>query len=141
VIGCLRSPTFRNSGFSPPTACNSGLSAATSVIGRSSAATDSSLGLRLDRDSIGFFNSWNLFTPSSLTLVDSLMTSLLALITAVLLLIASRFLFSTVVSEHAVLLMNKRGRTIRTAAPVITCILLKQNSSARTQGLEDNQQA
>src|SRR5215471_10026926 len=51
------------------------------------------------------------------------MTSLLALITAVLLLMASRFLFSTVVSEHAVLLRKKRGRTSRTAVRVITCTL------------------
>src|SRR5262249_35052199 len=97
--------------------------AATSLIGRSSAATDSSLGLRLERDSIGFFISSNAFTPSSLAFVDSFTTSLLALITAVLLLIASRFLFSTVVSEHAVLLRNIRGRMTRTAMSVMTCTL------------------
>src|SRR5262245_43070236 len=60
--------------------------------------------------------------PSSLTFVDCFTTSLLALITAVLALIASRFLFSTVVSEHAVLLRDT-SRMSRTAAGVMASTL------------------
>src|SRR5262249_28145053 len=69
------------------------------------------------------------------------MTSLLALITAVLLLIASRFLFSTVVSEHAVLLRNKRGRTSRAAVPVITCTLHQSWTRAVEHAFDDQEQA
>src|SRR5262249_62151380 len=96
---------------------------ATSRIGRSSAATASIRGLRLARDSIGCLRAWKLLTPSSLTLDDSFTTSLFALITAVLRLIASRFLLSTVTSEQAVLLRNTTGKTTRIAILVMACTL------------------
>src|SRR6476620_3937320 len=79
---------------------------------------------------MGFFNSWKLLMPSSLTLVERFTTSLLAVIAAELALIASRFLRSTVVSEHAVLLRIVTARAIL-AAVLVMALTLRSLHRAR----------